>query len=353
MAKKHGRSKYTLIAVWFYMFSRSGKDNLFELAESIVQWDMDISHNALCAARRTLVAEGFLAKKRGGVKELTKWTVLYPTAHSSNLALNGQSSECADASMSDHSDSHTVGYMSSTPSAYTSETSEDTSEQGSKEGREEAPHRASRSSVTEGEPQQNQNPSSSGSLADQDQEQPQTLHTYLPDVEAIWFKRTQKPFTPEEQRMASALCIEYGYKLVVAVLYNTLTQRPKSAKMRWTNFEVFFNNWAVNHDLYLAYVAAFNADRKNGYNLPVVGMFQPNDDIDGEQQRKLREYFKASNKDGDWNFTNEERDALGFDANDQMLVVRWCVENAIRVTKKRFIELLRKAAGKSSAGLCG
>lgn len=241
--------------------------------------------------------------------------------------------------------------MSSTPSAYTSETSEDTSEQVNKEVREEAPHRASRSSVTEGEPQQSRNPSSSGSLADQDQEQPQTLHSYTPEVEAVWFKRTQKPFTPEEQRMASALCIEFGYKLVVAVLHSALNERPKSAKMRWTHFQVFYDNWEVNHDLYLAHVAAFNADRKNGYFLSVVGMFQPNDDIDGEQQRKLREHFKAFNKDGGWNLTNEERGAMGFDANDQMLVVRWCVENAIQVTKERFIELLHKAAGKPSAGL--
>ena len=52
------------------MFSRSGKDNVFELAEPTVQWDIHISHNALCVVRRTLVGEGFLAKKCGGVEDL-------------------------------------------------------------------------------------------------------------------------------------------------------------------------------------------------------------------------------------------------------------------------------------------
>ena len=58
----------------------------------------------------------------------------------------------------------------------------------------------------------------------------------------------------------------------------------------------------------------------------------------GDQHGSCGNTSRRLNKDCHWHFTNEKRDALGFDAKDQMLVVRWCVENAIRVTKERFID---------------
>jgi len=76
MAKKYGKRKFTLIAVWTYMFTRSGNGNVFELAESAILWDLGMTHEPLWEAQKILMAEGFLAKEKRAVKEVTRWTVL-------------------------------------------------------------------------------------------------------------------------------------------------------------------------------------------------------------------------------------------------------------------------------------
>jgi len=76
MAKKHGKRKFTLIAVWTYMFTRSGKGNIFKLAESIILWDLGMTHEPLWQTQKILMAEGFLSKTKRRVKEVTEWTVL-------------------------------------------------------------------------------------------------------------------------------------------------------------------------------------------------------------------------------------------------------------------------------------
>ena len=76
MAKKYGKRKFTLIAVWTYMFTRSGKGNIFKLAESIILWDLGMTHEPLWQTQKILMAEGFLSKTKRRVKEVTEWTVL-------------------------------------------------------------------------------------------------------------------------------------------------------------------------------------------------------------------------------------------------------------------------------------
>ena len=80
MAKKYGKQKYTIVAIWDYMWWRSGKGGLFELADNIVCWDLDCDPHTLCAVRKILQAEGWLKKEtlrdKGG-KWLTRgWTVI-------------------------------------------------------------------------------------------------------------------------------------------------------------------------------------------------------------------------------------------------------------------------------------
>jgi hypothetical protein len=80
MAKKHGKMKYSIVAIWEYMFWRSGKKNLFELADDLVCLDLGCDTHTLCGVRKVLQAEGWLKKEslrdKGG-KWLTRgWTVV-------------------------------------------------------------------------------------------------------------------------------------------------------------------------------------------------------------------------------------------------------------------------------------
>jgi hypothetical protein len=84
MAKKYGKKKYTIVAIWDYMWWRSGKGGLFELAEDIVCWDLDCDPTTLRAVRKILIAEGWLRKEtlrdKGG-KWLTRgFTVIAKVA---------------------------------------------------------------------------------------------------------------------------------------------------------------------------------------------------------------------------------------------------------------------------------
>jgi hypothetical protein len=83
MAKKYGRQKYAIVAIWDYMWWRSGKGGLFELAEELVCLDLECDPTTLRAVRRILQDEGWLKKEllrdKGG-KWLTRgWTVIAKT----------------------------------------------------------------------------------------------------------------------------------------------------------------------------------------------------------------------------------------------------------------------------------
>ncbi|MGB8493678.1 MAG: hypothetical protein WCE53_04690 [Candidatus Acidiferrum sp.] len=117
MAKKYGRRKYVLVAVWDYMLWRSGKGNVFELAEELVIADTGMDKDALRWARRTLVAEGWLRKENPrtpkGTMEVTRWVVSVPqqvqqAAVDSPPPLEPATAEAAAASTGDCSTGDTV-----------------------------------------------------------------------------------------------------------------------------------------------------------------------------------------------------------------------------------------------------
>jgi hypothetical protein len=69
-----GRDKTTIGYVYWNMFLRSGKGNVFELEEGLFLGDLGIGKNALRPARKTLVADGWLSKAQQKVDSLTgKW----------------------------------------------------------------------------------------------------------------------------------------------------------------------------------------------------------------------------------------------------------------------------------------
>jgi hypothetical protein len=81
MAKKHGKMKYSIVAIWDYMWWRSGKGGLFELAEDIVCWDLGCDATTLRSVRKILIAEGWLRKEtlrdKGG-KWMTRGFTVIP-----------------------------------------------------------------------------------------------------------------------------------------------------------------------------------------------------------------------------------------------------------------------------------
>lgn len=87
-----GRDKATIAYVYWSMFLRSGKDNVFELEEGLFLADLGIGKNALRPARKTLFKDGWLSKAAQKIDPLTKkwgtraWTVnAEPVAQSEDV----------------------------------------------------------------------------------------------------------------------------------------------------------------------------------------------------------------------------------------------------------------------------
>jgi hypothetical protein len=62
MAKKYGKGKFTILAVWNYMFWRSGKGDLFTLAEELVCFDLGIDPGTYGKVKTILINEGWMKK---------------------------------------------------------------------------------------------------------------------------------------------------------------------------------------------------------------------------------------------------------------------------------------------------
>lgn len=76
--REKGREKMTLSYVYWAMFHRSGKGNVFELEEELFLGDLGISHPALFAARTALTKDGWLVNVpqfNQGKRGVTKWVV--------------------------------------------------------------------------------------------------------------------------------------------------------------------------------------------------------------------------------------------------------------------------------------
>lgn len=116
--REKGREKMTLSYVYWCMYHRSGKGDVFELEEERFLGDLGIGKNALRPARKTLFNDGWLSKAQQKIDPLTgkwgttAWTVnTEPVAHSEGFGtvapLTGDRS--ADArSSGDRSEGDTV-----------------------------------------------------------------------------------------------------------------------------------------------------------------------------------------------------------------------------------------------------
>jgi hypothetical protein len=90
---------------------------------------------------------------------------------------------------------------------------------------------------------------------DQNQKQPQPLSEPTPETDAlndIWMSATGKHFEEDSEAgwsdavEANQLIADHGFDEVAAVLQNTLTERPKSSGLEWTDFRVFARNYDLN-----------------------------------------------------------------------------------------------------------
>jgi hypothetical protein len=59
-----GKKRYAMSHVYWYMYLRSGKGNMFELAEELMQGDLDMDHATLAGVQRELIKVGWLVKHR-------------------------------------------------------------------------------------------------------------------------------------------------------------------------------------------------------------------------------------------------------------------------------------------------
>jgi hypothetical protein len=75
----------------------------------------------------------------------------------------------------------------------------------------------------------------------------------------IWTDATKLLFkystdgSVDETKDARSLIDRYGLAEVKAVLFNTLNERPKSAGIQWTDFNVFARNYDLNRRMWRAW----------------------------------------------------------------------------------------------------
>jgi hypothetical protein len=181
----------------------------------------------------------------------------------------------------------------------------------------------------------------------QNQEQPD-LHPSVWSLQRIWKDRTGYLFTDEDLALANKLIVTYRYRVMEAVLRNTLWTRPESAKLRWNKFSVFAKNWVRNHEAYLAW---FASNPKTTH--AAVQKFDPvpeDDKIDTKEWNGLIRWMKEHGKIGYWTFEPTEWEKMGFTRGHVYTAMRYCGDEGFAVSKERFIDLLMEAAGVRAVG---
>jgi hypothetical protein len=328
------------LKVWLWYKRREGKDKRAYGKAKTIADACGLEAGTIRNARSWLVRNGWLLRREEPGKGLPLFLSVIPESHQEAVEVSSSNdsaviSELHRVSFEDEAQVVSLEVVSMKDSALAS---------GSKEVREEASSLAPLASSDMCEKQRDKTFSALTDSANQEQNQNQELSHMIPLIETVWRERTQRPFTAEDKVMANALILAHGYRLVEAVLRSTLNERPKSAKMRWTNFAVFVRNWDTNHDLYLSDVAAHNANRKNGYKKTVVKKFSESP-IGESQAKNLKAHFQTYGKLGEWTLTKGERDAMGFTEEQMKIVVRFVCENGFAVTKDRFLALMHEATG--------
>ena len=100
-----------------------------------------------------------------------------------------------------------------------------------------------------------------------DEYKPATSNEETDQIYAMWTTATGTCLTydvdgsRDDVRDAQGLIDSYGLAQVLAVLHNTLNERPKSAGMEWTDFNVFARNYELNQRKWKAWERKTKAKR--------------------------------------------------------------------------------------------
>jgi hypothetical protein len=360
-----GRDKSTIAYVYWSMYLRSGKGDVFELEEGLFLADLGIGKNALRPARKTLVDDGWLSKGRQKVDPVTgKWGTTAWTVNTEPVAQSEGNGTAApstgdrfsgDRSTAARSVGDTVvlhplyadaSTSSCTPSASTPpETKEERKEPllaplvaEAVEHLEEE-EEPSKASELESEEKQNQEP------------EEQSLHPSVWSLRRIWKDRTGYLFTVEDFALANKLIRAYRYRVVEAVLRNTLWMRANSAKLRWNKFSIFAKHWQRNHEEYLAWCATGHLDKKRGNQTPAQ-KFDPIPE-EGWVEANVKEFnalaawFREHGKVGEWTVSIEN---LGLRKEYAYVAMKYLGDEGIAVTKEVFLDLLMEVASIKAVG---
>ena len=175
-------------------------------------------------------------------------------------------------------------------------------------------------------------------------------------VQELWQERTGYRFSTNELLAADRLVRQYGTRVVIAVLRNTLFERPETAKWSWNNFKVFADNYTLNHEKYLAYCSSIHLTpqgKKSGITTARTPV-KKFDDISSdyllknpEKLRELAEWFNKNNKVGEWSVKRSDH---GVSAEDAYAAMSYIADEGIRVTKSEFVHLLLEASGMAMTG---
>jgi len=346
-----GRDKSTIAYVYWSMFLRSGKGNVFELEESLFLGDLGIGKNALRPARKTLVDDGWLTKDQQKIDPLTgkwgttAWTVnIERVVHSEGIGtvapLTGDCS--ADVgSTGDRSEGDTVVLHSLDADASTS--TEATSPE-TKKPIKEAVLAPLAPIVVE-----NQDQNLSGLNSEEPEDKTNTNpdweswreHPGIKELENVWRRRTGYRFETRDIVTAYALITAHGVPLVNAVLWDTLyNETRKSSKLRWNNFQVFARNWDRNFE---EYMSSRRTDPKRKF---VVCSYATQSQKNGDW-KKACAWLKQYGKEGEWSLSGAEvREFVdrGIGYEHMIAAINFLKDSTLTASKEWFVELMHEAA---------
>ncbi len=170
----------------------------------------------------------------------------------------------------------------------------------------------------------------------------------------MWKERTGYLFTDADKVLAHKLIIAYRYRVVEAVLRNTLFMRKNSAKLCWNKFSIFAKHWQRNHEEYLAWCASAHLDKKYGSSQSPALKFDPVPDegwveANAKEYNALRAWFKENCKIGEWTVTAKE---FGLRNEHSYVVLKYLGDEGLAVTKEAFVDLLLEAGGAKDVASC-
>jgi hypothetical protein len=85
-----GKDKFTFSHVYWHMFLRSGKGNVFKLADELAAADLGMDVSILRTAHRTLKKDGWVVKNRPGNQGVPEWTVNTEAVSSDGKSTSGK-----------------------------------------------------------------------------------------------------------------------------------------------------------------------------------------------------------------------------------------------------------------------